>query len=226
MASNAAMAHRGAAVALREEALLDLVVEAEQLLQKAGHAGRCKLEASRLLHGAVSQSAKPAHAQRRRAGRTTTGLSFTTRSAAAAATAAAVLPARRENARVSTLKTRPARPPRAVDGFVGRLVVGDDLAEALAAVVAAVAAKQHAQLCALHVGRVRAARRRERLARQRPLRHARVRLGGMQPLRSGHAPRSARRSAELSGTALPWPVRQPPLARSRQMHAQRAAHVP
>ena len=50
-------AHRGAAVALREEALLHLVVQAEQLLQKAGHVGRCQLQASRLRKvrgGAVS----------------------------------------------------------------------------------------------------------------------------------------------------------------------------
>ena len=176
MASNAAMAHRGAAVALREEALLDLVVQAEQLLQKAGHVGRCQLQASRLVKtqgdGCQHQTCACSAAAPQR---TTTGLSFTTRSAAAAATAAAVLPARRK-ARVSLALTSRRSVPRAVDCFVGRLVVGDDLAEALAAVVAAVAAEQHSQLGALHVRRVRAPRRRQRLARQRPLQNARVRL--------------------------------------------------
>ncbi len=98
-----------------------------------------------------------------------TGLSLTTLSAAAAATAAAVLPAshmRQPSARPRNPRAR----ARAVDGFVGRLVVGDDLAEALAAVVAAVAAEEHAQLRALHVRRVLAPSCGQRLARQRPLR--------------------------------------------------------
>lgn len=166
-------AYRGASAALREEALLDLVVEAQHLLQKGGHLGQCKLDPSRLVRRAADGSQSVERQPRGRARRAP-------RPGCPSPPSPPPLPqpprpcclrASKRGERQRGASTAALHRERAEHGFVGRLVVRDDLSEALAAVVAAVAVEQHAQLRSLHVRRVRAPRRWQRLTRQRPLRN-------------------------------------------------------